>query len=76
MIQVILAQFFQKFKTKNQKLFAVILLILGLIQYALMSGQFVEIFGITQWANTVLEVVNFSIAALVGTHTSAVTGKK
>lgn len=76
MINQILAAFFAKFKTKNPTVYGVITMILIGIYASLSSGAFAETFGTPDWLNKSLEYLTFAIAALTGTHTSAILEDK
>lgn len=72
-LQLFLAKFFERFKTKNPKAFAIIIVVLTGVFAALNTQEFATLTGSPAWLTTVLKVLVFALALLTGTHTSAIT---
>jgi hypothetical protein len=65
----LLAGLFETFKTKNPKLAALIILLLGAVQYVANQGGVLGVFSLPEWLASGLDVVSWILAALVGSST-------
>lgn len=73
MVNQILAAFFEKFKSKNQKAFAAFVVVITGVYILLSSGEFTALFGTDPIVARILEIVTVVYAALKGVHTSYIT---
>lgn len=73
-IKKIIAGFLDPLKVKNPILFAIIGVMLLVLQYALMQGNFYGLFPIDGNISTALQWLNFAIAIVVSPRTSQILG--
>lgn len=64
-----LAQLFNSFKIKNPAVAAVVLFVLGVVNFGANNGSLLGVFALPEWAGEVLKYISTFLLAVTGAQT-------